>query len=142
MGIIGDNKAKILELWMEDDKGVKKNVFGEETIKINLRVKFFTYSENPIFGVILRAITGVSVLESNSSLLGLKTGRFQDGEERVIRWEFKNYLDLGKYSITPAISYNDGIRFYDWKDDFFWFSVKKPYKTGGVMNFKHSIKIL
>lgn len=137
----GDGEVKIIDIWVEGKNSRKKLFFGEEIIRINLKINFLTESIDPIFGIIVKNEKGISVFESNTRLVGIETGRFKKGDERMITWELPNYLDSGQYSISPAVAHNDGKKIYDWREDLLEFKVKKPYQTGGVLNLNHDIKI-
>jgi ABC-type polysaccharide/polyol phosphate transport system ATPase subunit len=137
----GDGKAQIVDQWVESASGQRKPFYEEETIRIKMKVKFFADSLNPIFGIIIRNRQKIEEFGSNTKILNIKTGQFSKGEERIITWEFKNVLENGVHSISPAIAYSDALRFYDQTEDSIRFLVKKRYNTVGLINTKHKIEI-
>ncbi len=137
----GDGRVRITDIKIRNKHGTNRHFVDKEAFKIIVKIRFLAKAEDPIFGIIVRNSEGVSVFESNTEWAKIKTGKFNKGEYKYVTWEVKNYLNSGNYSISPAVSYSDGKRFYDWRDNWFWFSVKKPFETGGVINFDHKIEI-
>ncbi|KKR83709.1 MAG: ABC transporter related protein [Candidatus Daviesbacteria bacterium GW2011_GWA1_41_61] len=137
----GDGKAKIIDVRTEDKKGSKRNLFAEEIIRISFKVKFLEDATDPIFGIVIKTSDDKVAMTSNTHLLGIKTGNFKKGTEKIVSWEFKNYWDNGRYSISPAVAYKNGLNFYTWRENSAFFSVKKPYSTGSLLNFPHFINI-
>lgn len=128
----GDGKIKINKIWVDQ----------EERIKIKFRTLSYTEAQDPIFGITLRNQNGVSVLVTNTLWQGVKTGNLKKGDEKIISWEFPNYLEVGKYWVSPAVSYSDGVRFFDWRDNWYSFEVKNKFKTGGILNIKQKVEII
>ena len=136
----GNGQAKIIDVWVENSHGSRSTLIDTDKIIINLKVKFFSPIEQPIFGIIIKDKNFLPLFNSNTRLLGFKTGSFKKGEVKVISWKIDNYFNTGNYTVTSAIAYADAIRFLDWIDSSCWFSIKKPYNTESCLNFRHTIK--
>ncbi len=137
----GDQKVKITDIWLETIDGLKKNSYSTDNFRVKMRVKFYLDTLDPVFGIVIRRDDGVSIFESNTYWAEIKTGKFKKGSEKIISWEFENFFETAKYTISPAVAYNNRVNFFDWWEDAVSFIIKKEFKTGGFLNFRHNIKI-
>lgn len=141
----GDGFAKIEKLWMEDESQVQKNIFDQEQDKkifIKVRIKFYGAAENPIFGIIVRASDNYDVFTTNTQWQEMETGNFRSGQEIVVEYALDNHLAKGDYLISPAIAYSDAKRYYDWRDNWYRFSISSNKISSGVVSLENKISIL
>lgn len=124
----GDGKGQITSI----------EVVANKNIKISFKFRFKEKQENPIFGITIKSAEGTSIFVTNTSWQGIKTGVFGE-KERSITFEFVNCLKEGRYTVSPAIAYSDGVRFYDWRDEMCFFDVKKVRPTIGIIDLDHEI---
>lgn len=124
----GDGKGQITNLKVKVDKN----------IRVSFDFRFNDKQQDPIFGITIKDLNDQPIFVTNTSWQDMKTGTF-DNEEQTINFEFLNCLEEGKYSVSPAIAYTDGVRFYDWRENFSYFDIKKNRPTNGVININHKI---
>lgn len=139
----GDGKGRVEKLWLEDEKGKKKTVFDqdEKVIKVKMEVAFKELAKNPIFGITIRNSAGLDVFVTNTYWEKIKTGNFKKGQKSVIEFTLDNAFIKGEYTISPAIAHHDGKVFYDWRDNWFYFSVASIKSNTGIVAMKHKISI-
>lgn len=139
----GDGFAKVEQIWMEDENRDQKNVFDQELTKICIKakIKFYNEAENPIFGIIIRNADYRDVFGTNTLYDGIETGKFKPGQEIIVEYLLENRLVKGDYSISPAIAYSDAKRYYDWRDNWYKFSISSTKKSAGIVELKHKISI-
>ncbi len=102
----GDGKARAIELWVENEAGVTKNVVmqGERCV-CKLRVRFDETVDDPSF-----AISWVNEFHQNhltaaTALRQERTGRFEAGEEVLLSVAFDNVLRPGRYELSTLIAH-------------------------------------
>lgn len=137
----GDGKARITKIWLEDANSHVTNTISTSHFLINVKVKFLTDSAEPVPGVIIRNRIGMQVTASNTTWRRIKTGKFKKGEERLFTFKFPNIFEVGYYTVSANVVYEDLRRIYDWRNDVFEFFCNKPYKTGGIVNPSYDIVI-
>jgi len=136
----GDGKAIVDKIMLKNAKGTVKKVFGDEIIKVTLVVDFKLRVEEPIIGLVVKDESGQPVFSSNTKWNNLKIGTLDKGKQEVT-WEFYNMFDDGSYSVSPAVAYEGGNRFYDWWEGAATFDSRKSFKTGSTINILPKINI-
>jgi len=141
----GDGFAKIEKMWMEDENHEQKHIFDQEQDKIiyiKARIKFYRTAENPIFGIIVRTPGNHDIYTTNTLWQEMETGNFSSGQEIVVEFALKNHLTKGDYLISAAIAYSDAKRYYDWRDNWYRFSISSNKISSGVVSLESKISIL
>jgi ABC-type polysaccharide/polyol phosphate transport system ATPase subunit len=124
-------------------KFVRANLSGTMTLseENSLKLKISLDSEidyiNPTLGFILYNSDGVKVFYSNSKISGLKVPDLKIGENEYLIELSNLNLSTGKYFLTLALSDEELISDFFWKDKAFEFYVENPSKGLGVCNFEH-----
>lgn len=137
----GDRQAEITDAWIENEKGVKSLVINGSTFAINIVYKFNTNIKSPIFGLIIRDQSNRDVLVNNTKWLRIKTGEFLKGKVVKVSYTLNNVFEDGNYTISPAIADQDGIHFYDWRNNFKKYIIRREIKTGGLINLPIKVEI-
>jgi ABC-2 type transport system ATP-binding protein len=134
----GDGKARVEKIWLEE-AGKETKIVATDKLSIRMRCKFLADSENPIFGIIMKDKEGRQILVTNTLRKNVKVGSFKKNQEVLVSFEAPNVFESGYYSLSPAISYSDGRKFYDWRTDCLEIFVEQLYPTGGLVNPPHKI---
>ncbi len=108
----GDGSAKFLDVWFEDDRGerVTSVKIGTE-LYYCYRVQFFRPINEPRFGMKVKDVHGIVVSSTNTQMMGAKTGRYDAGDEVLLRWRLSAVLTPGYYFFSCGCSYVDSGRF-------------------------------
>jgi ABC-type polysaccharide/polyol phosphate transport system ATPase subunit len=134
----GDRAAQIFEAWFEDASGNRQDVLAQgDTVTLKVRVSFTEPMENPIFGAILKNERGDHVFVTNTSFDEIETGTFEPGEEVTYVIRFDAHVADGRYTVSPAVAYQDAQRFADWREDFISVLVRADRYTSGVVDLPH-----
>ncbi len=160
ISMIGDTSCVINKylsdtalVFVEDEKKTPSNVVKLVKIESNfssvldlslensLKLKLSFFSEidypNPTLGFILYNFEGVKIFYTNSKISGNNISDLKKGEnEYVIELENLS-LATGRYFLTIALSDENSISDFFWKDKAFEFEVKNLGKGFGVINFEH-----
>jgi ABC-type glutathione transport system ATPase component len=97
----GDGRATILDVWFEDDTGVRAEILeAGRDAAVAMRVRFQADVENPIFGMELVNTPGDTMLAASTRRDDPLPGRFQADEEVVVRATFPNHLGADRYRAT------------------------------------------
>lgn len=125
----GNGSVKITSFNIFNVNGKRVKVFdNKDDIILKARVKFYKNILNPVFGIVIRNSESEEVFVTNTHVLGLKSGYFKRGEERVINYFLRKKFQDGKYSISPAIAAENLKDFYDWQDNYYQLTVKNIAK--------------
>lgn len=138
----GDGQAKVENLQIVDTAGKEKGVFGDESVIIKMRVKFYEDIKEPIFGITVKNPRGDKIFVTNTLWKEIKTGNFGRGDEVEVIFKVENSFANGEYSVSPAVAHSNAIEFYDWRDDSAKFLIKKLRQTGSLTDFKHDLEIV
>jgi ABC-type polysaccharide/polyol phosphate transport system ATPase subunit len=136
----GDGKAKINKITIRGGSNKEKKVLAEEPLIITVEAEFFEDATNPIFGLVLKNEASIPVFQSNTMWGNKKLGKVTKGR-KTVTWELYNYFDDGRYTVSPAIAYDDGLQFFDWWENGAAFESRKELRTSGIVNTRHKIII-
>jgi ABC-type polysaccharide/polyol phosphate transport system ATPase subunit len=138
----GSGEAKIVNtliLAKNSYKVTKKINLGDKFL-ITVRVKFYKYMTNPVFGIIIRNSDAKDVFSTNTHTQGIETGDFKKGQVKTIEFDMLDIFPQGTFTVSPAIASYDLRKFYDWRDNYTHFTIgKKSYAK--PMPIKHTISI-
>jgi ABC-type polysaccharide/polyol phosphate transport system ATPase subunit len=138
----GDGAAEIVEVWVEDAAGKRREVLPQgESATYRARVRFDRPMHNPVFGVIIKAEGGQHILVTNTMFGELETGAFDGGDEAIYLVRLELWLADGVYTVSPAVAYEDAQRFADWREDFATFSVRSDRYSGGLVDLPHEMAV-
>lgn len=96
---------------------------------------------DPVFGLILRGNDGTYLYDTNTLWRGQKTGSFDPGSRRRIRFELTANLLPGRYVVTVAASRSDGRQVYDWHTDAVGFDVAAGHIEMGFVAMEGQIVV-
>jgi ABC-type polysaccharide/polyol phosphate transport system ATPase subunit len=142
IGRWGDGAAEIVEAWIEDAEGVRREIVRqEESMAIVARIRFRDKMEAPVFGVIVKNEQGHHVFVTNTLFDAVETGVFSPGDEVLYRLRFEALFSDGGYTVSPAVAYQDVQRFAQWWDDALSFVVRAERYTSGVVDLAHDVEL-
>jgi ABC-type polysaccharide/polyol phosphate transport system ATPase subunit len=138
----GDGAAEVVEAWFEDENGIRQDLLSQATtVTLNVRIEFARAMEQPVFGVIISNEHGDHALVTNTLFDAVETGMYEAGDEVLYRIRFPIHLADGRYTVSPAIAYEDAQRFADWRDDFLSVRVRADRYTSGIVDLPHEVMI-
>jgi ABC-type polysaccharide/polyol phosphate transport system ATPase subunit len=139
----GDNKkdiyiesAKITSSKNED----KTHYDLFEEIKISLRYKVLKKKVNPVFGISIYNKAGVLLFATNTKEKNITIGNVKPGNYKL-SFYFNNVFLDGVYTVSGAISDENIVRFYDWKDEVANFKVYTNLTNKGIIETESRIEI-
>jgi len=138
----GDGAAEVVEAWFENSSGGVESVLAQgELVTLNVRIAFRQPMESPVFGAIIKNERDDHVFVTNTIFDGIETGDFAAGDEIVYRIAFDVHMSDGRYSVSPAIAYQDAQRFADWREDYLGVRVRADRYTSGIVDVPHEVTI-
>lgn len=99
--IYGNNQAKIYDYGIFNEDGeAEQTVNNDEDVLIKAKVAFNEDIDNPIISITIKDFHGKEICGTNTSFLGIDTGKCLKGENYI--FEFKQKLELapGKYTLS------------------------------------------
>src|SRR3954462_9636996 len=92
----GDGAAEIVEAWIEDADGTRRDVVSQgEQVTFRARIRFVDTMEDPIFGVTFKSEDGKGVFITNTLFDHVETGSFGAGEEADYSVRFSAHFGDG-----------------------------------------------
>jgi ABC-type polysaccharide/polyol phosphate transport system ATPase subunit len=137
----GDGAAEVVEAWFENASGAQTVLSQGEQVTLNVRIAFRQAMENPVFGVIIKNERDDHVFVTNTIFDGIETGNFAAGDEIIYRIAFEVHMSDGRYSVSPAVAYQDAQRFADWREDFLGVRFRADRYTSGIVDVPHEVTI-
>lgn len=136
-------EAEIVDAWFEDASGKRIVALGYgEPCCAAVEVRFVRALEDPIFGITLRNDAGHTVFATTTALEHGSTGRFEAGQNAVVRVRFENWLTPSRYTVTPSLARNGrGDNAIDLREDLATLMVHSGHFTGGTAHFPHRFEI-
>ena len=134
----GDGAAEIVDAWVEDEGGERTRVMRQgETAVFRARIRFERAMVEPIFGVVVKNERGDNAFVSNTMWDSIETGTFEPGDEAVYTLRFPAHLSDGRHSISPAVAYQDGQPWADWREGLVDLVIRAEQYTTGVVDLPH-----
>ena len=110
------------------------NFMPNEEIIIKVKVKFSQNISHPVFGITIKDSQSNNIFFTNTHLLRINTGEFKKGDEKIIEYFLTEYFEEGKYYLSPAIAAKNLSKFYDWRENYYHFSVKNTKQHSNQYN--------
>jgi hypothetical protein len=137
-----DRGAEIVEGWLEDNNGKRASVTPSGyTCTIAMRVAFNEAVVDPLFALVIQDDEHRIFMDGgNVHLAG--AGRFEPGDEAVVRMSFMAYMAPGRYHVTLAAARpGSGLDTLDRRDRLVTFMATATAQTAGmvVLPFKFEV---
>jgi hypothetical protein len=133
----GDHaEAEIKAAWFEGETGEHLSSLAHgETLRLAMDVTFHRPVENPAFGFHLRNEVGHTIIALSSEHIYGAAGRFEAGDDVVVRASMPNWLTPGRYTLSPAVSRGgEGSDALDIREDLASIMVHGVRFTGGILD--------
>jgi ABC-type polysaccharide/polyol phosphate transport system ATPase subunit len=139
----GDGVGLVTDAWLEDVQGRRLDVIEQGTrVTFRAEMEIVESMESPIFGVVFKHEEGgVQVFVTNTVLDRVETGSFAPGDRVIYNVVLEMCFAEGSYTVSPAICYQDGQRFADWREDMFIFRVAGEQHSGGLVDLPHETRV-
>ena len=138
----GDGAAEIVEAWVEDAAGERREVVSQGAeLTFKARARFVEPMSDPILGVTFKDEEGKAVFITNTLFDRVTTGNFDAGDEVTYTIRFLAHFGDGEYTASPAIAHEDARRMADWREDFVVFRLQGERHTGSVVDLPHQTEI-
>jgi ABC-2 type transport system ATP-binding protein len=137
-----DRGAEIVEAWLEDDQGRRVSVTPTgQRCAVAMRVTFYEEVADPLFSLVIQDEQHRIFMDGgNVHLPG--AGRFQRGDEAVVRMSFTAYMAPGRYHVTLAAARpGSGLDTLDRRDRLVSFMVTATAQTAGMVVLPFEIDV-
>ena len=139
---LGTEVAKITDVWTEDEQGNKTSVFERRgNIVVKVRVKFFRFTKDPIFGIVIRGSNHQTIFATNTFWKKTKTGNFLANQEVTLEHRLGNVFSQGNYSITSGVASGSSGRLYDQWINAQSFSVWSKFITRSLVDLDYNFRV-
>jgi ABC-type polysaccharide/polyol phosphate transport system ATPase subunit len=138
----GDGGADIIEGWLEDDQGRRVSVTPTgQPCAIAMRVVFSETVVDPLFALVIEDEEHRIFMDGgNHHFPG--AGRFQPGDEAVVRMTFTAFMAPGRYHVTLGVAHpGTGLEALDRRDRLTSFMVTATAQTSGVVVLPFEIDV-
>ncbi len=132
----GDGDARVIEAWVENDRGERlARAPQHERVTLNARVLFNVAVEDPSSSLYILNEEHKAILVASTAIEHERTGRFHAGEEVVFSFTFDNVLAPGRYSPMFTIAHRgSGLDLLDRFEGAFSFVVTGAEALGGLID--------
>jgi ABC-type polysaccharide/polyol phosphate transport system ATPase subunit len=132
----GDGKARIVEVWLEDDHGNRvSSVAREQMASIRALVEFDDEVANPVVELAVENGEHVPIIVASTAERTEHTGRFKKGDRAVFLFNFGNLMAPGRYFPRLTITHRGGglAVITRYQREFSFISINAR-NTGGVID--------
>jgi hypothetical protein len=132
----GDQKARIVEAWMEADDGERRtSVAREQVASIRVLVEFDDDVANPVMQLSVENDERWPIVMASSEERTEHTGEFRKGDRAVFIFNFGNLLAPGRYFPRVTMTHRgSGLAVIDRYQRKFSFISINARNTGGVID--------
>jgi ABC-type polysaccharide/polyol phosphate transport system ATPase subunit len=139
----GDGEARIVEAWVEDERGERATTLPQgQRITVKALVNFLVAVEDPAAGLYVLGDDHVAIIVASSSVEHERSGRFLAGESALFSFSFENILAPRRYSPLFTLAHRGtGLDLMDRFEGAFSFVVTGPDATGGLVDLPVEVGI-
>jgi ABC-type polysaccharide/polyol phosphate transport system ATPase subunit len=132
----GDGKARIVDVWLEDDDGNRvSSVAREQVASIRALVEFRDNVHDPVVELAVENDEHVPIIVASTSERTEHTGRFKPGDRSVFLFNFGNLMAPGRYFPRVTVTHRGGgLAVIDRYQREFSFISINARNTGGVID--------
>jgi ABC-type polysaccharide/polyol phosphate transport system ATPase subunit len=132
----GDAKARIVDVWLEDDDGNRvSSVAREQVASIRALVEFRDSVNDPVVELAVENDEHVPIIVASTSERTEHTGRFKPGDRSVFLFNFGNLMAPGRYFPRLTVTHRGGgLAVIDRYQREFSFISINARNTGGVID--------
>jgi ABC-type polysaccharide/polyol phosphate transport system ATPase subunit len=139
----GDGEARIVEAWVEDDRGKRATSLPQgQRITVKALVNFLVDVEDPAAGLYILNEDHIAILVASSSVEHERSGRFRAGESALFSFSFDNVLAPRRYNPLFTLAHRGtGLDLMDRFEGAFSFVVTGPEATGGLVDLPVEVSV-
>ena len=138
---IGDGTARIVDAWFESDAGERSDALPVgEHVTHAMRVVFAQDTLNPVFSVIVEDLGGAVVVTADAGYREV-TGRFEPGDEVLVRTRFLNVLAPGRYDVTPGVARGGELGWIDRPARLQQLTVTGTRRSAGIVDLPYEVRL-
>jgi lipopolysaccharide transport system ATP-binding protein len=138
----GSGEAEIVDAILLNEAGQPVDVvYTARKYAVKLSIIFHEDVANPVVGFILGSPLNNMLYYTHSFLRGQKLGTFKKKEQIEVSFGFEANLLRGVYHFTPAISYADGVNFFDYRNRLINFRVIDDGLSEGIVYLNSNMEI-
>jgi ABC-type polysaccharide/polyol phosphate transport system ATPase subunit len=132
----GDGKAKIVEVWLEDDDGHRiQSVAREQMASVRALVEFDDAVTDPVVELAVENGEHVPIIVASTAERTDHTGHFKRGDRAIFLFNFGNLMAPGRYFPRVTITHRGGgLAVIDRYQREFSFISINARNTGGVID--------
>jgi ABC-type polysaccharide/polyol phosphate transport system ATPase subunit len=139
----GDGEARIVEAWVEDERGQRvASVPQGRRATIKALVDFLVDVEDPVASLYVLNEDHVAILVASTSMGHEQSGRFVAGESALFSFSFENVLAPRRYSPLFTLSHRGtGLDLMDRFEGASSFVVTGPQAMGGLVDLPVEVEV-
>jgi ABC-type polysaccharide/polyol phosphate transport system ATPase subunit len=140
----GDGEARVLEAWIEDERGERPASIPQgQRVTLKALVRFAVDVEDPVASVYVLNEDHVAIVVATSAKGDERSGSFRVGEEILCSFAFENVLAPGRYNPLFTIAHRGtGMDLMDRIEGAFSFVVTGPEAMGGAVDLPVEVGIV
>lgn len=105
----------------------------KDTIDITFIAEAKETIKKPILGMIIKNLDNAHILDTNTKWKKIDIEIFPKGSKHKILWSVPNVFKNGRYKLTIAAAHEDGLAFYDWREEVSSFDITRDEITAGLV---------
>jgi hypothetical protein len=137
----GDGRARIREVWFEDDAGERSTVLeAGRTCTFRARIVFEERVENPAAAIVFENEHHHPLFATSSLVHGQQTGVWERGDEAVLSVSFDNVFAPGRVFASPWVT-RAGGELIDRRPRMTSIVVTASHAAGGFVDLPHEVSL-
>lgn len=139
----GDGEARVVEAWVEDERGEPLSSAPQgQPVVLKAKVVFAADVEDPIAALYVLNEDHVAVLVATSEREHPRSGHFGTGDETVFGFAFHNVLAPGRYNPLFTLAHRgSGLDLMDRLEGAFSFVVTGSEAMGGLVDLPVEVSV-
>jgi ABC-type polysaccharide/polyol phosphate transport system ATPase subunit len=139
----GDGEARVLEAWIEDERGERPAAVPQgQRVALKALVRFEVDVEDPVASVYVLNEDHVAIVVATTAKGDERSGSFAAGEEVLCSFAFENVLAPGRYNPLFTVAHRGtGMDLMDRVEGAFSFVVTGPEAMGGAVDLPVEVAI-
>jgi len=139
----GDGEARVVEAWIEDERGERQISLPQgRRIALKALVNFTVDVADPVASVYVLNEDHIAIIVATTSRENERSGRFKAGEEVLFSFSFDNVLAPGRYNPLFTVAHRGtGLDLMDRFEGAFSFLVTGPEAMGGLVDLPVDVSV-
>jgi ABC-type polysaccharide/polyol phosphate transport system ATPase subunit len=138
----GDRAADILEVWFEDEHGVRESKLVQgRPCTVRTRVRFNEKIESPAIAILFENEAHHPLFSTSTDWLHGDEPVYQQGDEVVFSVRFENPFAPGRLFASPVVVYADRSNVLDRRPRLGSVMVTGIHAAGGLVDIPHDVEL-